>query len=493
MTIHRINRLASIPSLPGYIPPEPPRAQTVATPRRLELSEHESMTDYGNAQRFIHQHGDKLYYSHAQGHWLMWNGKTWCPDTNNQVETFAQNTAKNIIEEVAHVQDVKYKASLEKWASASMNHARYVKMLKAAMPKLSVKLEDFDNNKWLLNVLNGTLNLETGELKQHDRADMITKICNVNYEPDAKCELWRSFLDRIFESNNELIRFVQKVVGYCLTGEVSEKCFFILLGEHGDNGKTVFVNVLIWLFEDYATQTPIDTLIQRKPGAQSNDIVALRGARIIAAAEANKSHHFDHALVKRLTGNDPVTARQLYKEFITFKPEGKILIATNRTPRFDINDKAFDNRIRMIPFNVVIPPDEQDRQLEDKLKAEAEGILAWAIEGCSLWQHEGLGQVPVVGSGIEVRPYSSVKHFIETCCCPAPGNQIYVAELYPEYLIYHSDMDDGTEPLAINVFGAELSGLDIAADHNRTGNFRIGIALRKTELVDMLDSPTILA
>lgn len=443
----------------------------------LVLTENESMTDYGNSQRFIHQHGKKVFYCKGEDTWYIWDGRVWKPDTDNQLEIFAVNTARSIFAEAQQVQDAKYRSNLEKWGRGSLNHARFTKMLKVASAHLPVSINQFDTNRWLFGVENGTIDMKTGAMLPASREDMMTKSCNVKYVPDAKCPQWVSFLNRIFNGDLDLIRFVQKMVGYSMTGDVSEKCFFILLGEKGDNGKTVFVNVVSRLLGDYTVDMPIDSLLQRKPGASSNDLVRLKGSRFISCSEANKDYYFDEALVKRLTGNDPITARAMYKEFITFKPEGKIVIATNRVPRFDKADTAFDNRIRMIPFDVTIPKEEQDLNLFDKLVGESEGILSWAVEGCLLWHKEGLGAVPVAEPEIEIRPDSSLENFIVTFCDVADDKRCSTSDLHSAYLIYHEALG-GTDPLTISTFGVELSKLGFAFGHGNQGNYRTGIAIK---------------
>lgn len=465
------------PLLKGFTPTFP----TAPAPSALALSEQESMTDYGNAQRFIHQHGKKVYYCRAEDAWYIWDGRVWKPDTHNQLEIFAQNTARSIFDEAQQVKDAKYRANLEKWGRGSLNHARFTKMLKVANVHLPVSVDQFDANKWLFGVDNGTVDLKTGGLLHWRRDDLITKSSTVKYVADAECPRWLEFLDRIFDGDTDLISFVQKMVGYCLTGDVSEKCFFILLGEHGDNGKTVFVNVVSWLLGDYTIDMPIDSLLQRKPGASSNDLVRLKGSRFISCSEANRQHYFDEALVKRLTGSDPITARAMYKEFITFKPEGKIVIATNRVPRFDKTDTALSNRIRMIPFDVTIPKEEQDLNLFDKLVGEGKGILSWAIEGCLQWQREGLGPVPVDPPAIDVRPDCSVEKFVVGFCDMDEGKRCKTGDLYAAYLGYHSATASRKEPLSLNVFGVELSKFGIAFGHSNDGNYRVGIALKPFE------------
>ncbi len=464
------------PNLDGFTLTVP----VIAPPASLVLSEHESMTDYGNAQRFIHQHGKKVFYCRAEDTWYIWDGRVWKPDADNQLEIFAQNTARSILAEAQRVLDAKYRANLEKWGRSSLNHSRFTKMLKAACVHLPVSVDQFDTNRWLFGVDNGTIDLKTGALLPWRRDDLITKSCNVKYVPKGACPQWLKFLDRIFNGDADLIRFVQKMVGYCMTGDVSEKCFFILLGEQGDNGKTVFVNVMSWLLGDYTIDMPIDSLLQRKPGASSNDLVRLKGSRFISCSEANRQHYFDEALVKRLTGSDPITARAMYKEFITFKPEGKIVIATNRVPKFDKADTALGNRIRMIPFDVTIPKEEQDLNLFDKLVGEGEGILSWAVEGCLLWQRESLGAVPVVQPEIEIRPDCSLETFIGMFCEVAEEKRCRTSDLYSAYLGYHEALG-GTDPLSLNTFGVELSKLGIGYTHTNNGNCRTGIALKSYE------------
>lgn len=467
-----------------------PKLNTALTKENntLKLSEHELMTEYGNARRFEFQHQGYVRYDHAKICWYVWEQKCWTPDTQNQVMKLAAITAKSIVDEAAHISDAGLKKDLIKWASRSLNHAQMNKMLKLAETSMAIRQEEFDTDKWLLNVKNGTLDLKTGTLMQHDKKYLITKMCNAVYDPAAECPLWMGFLDRIFDGDADMLKFIQKMIGYTLTGDVSEKCFFILLGEHGNNGKSVLINVLMRLFNDFGMQTPIDTLLSRKPGAQSNDLVRMKGARFVSSAEANKKCYFDEALVKRITGNDPVTARALYKEHITFYPECKIMIATNRVPKFDSSDTAFNNRVKLINFNVSIPDAEQDKNLADKLYLELDGILSWAVRGCMIWQQDGLGDVPLLDeSTIEIRSNSSIDNFVNTCCVVSETARTSSSNLYEAYLVYHHEIADDTEPLNYIVFTQDL---DFAVGHNNKGNFRLGVALRATKPLDPESSNT---
>lgn len=449
---------------------------TTRDTNRLKLADYELMTEYGNARRFEHQHQGYVRYDHADGCWYIWDQKCWTPDTQNQIIKLAAITAKSIAEEATHISDSDLRKELIKWSSSSLSHGKMNKMLKLAETTMAIKHEEFDENKWLLNIKNGTIDLKTGNLMPHNKSNLITKMCNAAYDPAATSPLWINFLDTIFDGNADMVKFVQKMIGYSLTGDVSEKCFFILLGENGNNGKSVLINVLMRLFNDFGMQTPIDTLLSRKPGAQSNDLVRMKGARFVSSAEANKNCYFDEALVKRITGNDPMTARLLYKEHITFYPECKIMIATNRVPRFDSADTAFNNRVKLINFNVSIPEAEQDKNLADKLYAELDGILSWAVSGCMLWQQEGLGDVPLVDETmVEIKCNSSIGNFIQTCCVVSDTAKTVTRDLYEAYLLYHIEINDGSDPLNYVAFSQQL---DFTSGHTNRGNFRKGVALR---------------
>lgn len=216
--IYALDKISN-PILDGYTPSNP----ATSAPKRIHLSENESMSDYGNAQRFISQHGDRVRFCPAESQWYIWDTIVWKPDTQNQIEVLAMNTARSITAEAKLIQDAKYRAALEKWGRASLNHAKYVKMLKSASSYLPVSPDQFDTNKWLLGAGNGTIDLKTGKLIAARREDMITKLCRVDYDPGATCPRWLRFNEEIFAGDADLIRFVKKMVGYCLTGVVSEK------------------------------------------------------------------------------------------------------------------------------------------------------------------------------------------------------------------------------------------------------------------------------
>lgn len=261
---------------------------------------------------------------------------------------------------------------------------------------------------------NGTLNLETGTLQAHRREDYLTKIIPVAYDPQAQCSLFLRFLHDIMGGDADMVRYLQRAIGYSLTADVREHALFILYGT-GANGKSTLMEVLRELLCDemedapgYAVQTPADTLLARKDEGPRSDLVRLRGARLVTAVETDAGRRMATALVKQLTGGDPITARALYRDFETILPTWKVWLGTNHKPDVPEHGAAMWRRIKLLPFNVTFhdpepagcPPKEgviyKDKTLAAKLRTELPGVLAWAVEGCLAWQRDGLGDPPAV-------------------------------------------------------------------------------------------------
>ena len=285
-----------------------------------------------------------------------------------------------------------------------------------------------------MNVLNGTLDLRTGELRPHRREDLITKLAPVVYDHEARCPLFLAFLDRILAGNADLIAFVQRAVGYSLTGDVQERVLLILWGG-GANGKSTLLETLRGMLGDYAMRTPTETLLVKREGAIPNDIARLKGARFVSASEADEGKRLAEAQIKEMTGGDTITARFMRAEFFDFRPEFKLWLATNHKPVIRGTDKAIWDRIRLVPFNVRIPEAEQDKGLGAKLRDELPGILAWAVEGCLAWQRDGLG----IAKDVQAATASYrdemdvVAAFITDVCTVAPGARVQSRVLYEKY------------------------------------------------------------
>lgn len=347
-------------------------------------------TDLGNSERFADKYSNDTRYCHKWSKWLAWDGCRWDVDDIGSIRRYAKDIVHELYTEALSLDD-EDKRKLIAFALRCESDQRIRGMISLAESdiRLIIKPEMLDSRPFKLNLLNGTLDLELMKFSSHDRADLNTKICNTKYEETATCPTWEKCLDKWMNGNQDDIKFIQKALGYSLTGDTGEHCFFILYGT-GRNGKSTFLDVVRHVLKDYAMNTAVDTILQKRSGGISNDIARLHGARFVTASESEEGQKLAESLIKQMTGGDALSARFLYGEIFDFKPQFKLWVATNHEPEIKGTDPAIWSRIRKIPFTVTIPEDERDKQLSSKLRDEAPGILRWMIHGYELWKVEGL-------------------------------------------------------------------------------------------------------
>jgi P4 family phage/plasmid primase-like protien len=371
--------------------PPLPWHEVVAIARSVGRYAPESLarTDTGNAERLVGRHGHDLKHVYGLG-WFVWTGTHWQRDETGAVERRAKDTVRSIHEEAARVADDDERKELAKWAIASESATRIRAMISLARsePGIPLRVEDLDGDPWLLNCENGTVDLSTGELREHRRENLITKVAPVEYDPDAGAPTWEAFLERALP--DESVReFVQRAVGYSLTGVVKEKVLPFLYGPK-DTGKTTFVESIMNVLGDgYAQPAAPDLLLAKGGSNHPTEVADLLGKRFVATVEVQQGRKLAESLVKQLTGGDRIKARFMREDFFTFRPTHKIWFAANHRPMVRGTDDAIWGRIKLVPFEVQIPEDEQDKGLPEKLQAEASGILAWAVRGCLEWQRQG--------------------------------------------------------------------------------------------------------
>lgn len=356
-----------------------------------------SLTDTGNGIRFARRHGNNVRFIVEYVRWAIWDNQRWRLDDNFGIMRLAKQIPREIAVETLDAPTPAAAAAIGKHARQSESRRALDAMLSLARsePGIAISQDALDADPMLLGVENGKVDLRTGKLQKASREDLMTKQANTAFDPAATCPIWEGFLNKIANSDQELIGCLQRFVGYCLTGDTSEHMLAFFHGT-GANGKSTFLVTLRNLLGDYFRQSPGETLLARREGGINNDIARLCGARVVACVETEDGKRMAEALVKQLTGGDPITARYLHQEYFEFVPGFKIILAANHLPIISGADHGMWRRIYMFPFLVTIPLEERDKALPDKLRAELPGILAWAVRGCLEWQRIGLSPPPAV-------------------------------------------------------------------------------------------------
>lgn len=382
-----------------------------------------SYDDTGNAERFTTLHGEILRYSYIRKNWYFYDSKKWVTDQEGKIKTLADQVLEKMKSErlfiPKDVDEEEIKKAFQKHIKSTRNHNGKTNMIKESEHLLPIKSEVFDSDMHLFNVQNGYLDLKAGTLKDHDKDKFFTKISNVEYTNKADCPLWIEFLNTIFDGDNELINYIQRAVGYSLSGSTEEQMMFILHG-NGRNGKSVFLDIVTDLFGSYSTNIQPQAIMvkQSQGGAANPDIAKLSGARLITTTEPNEGERFDEGLIKQMTGGDRITARFLYEDEFEFTPQFKIWMATNHKPFIRGTDDGIWRRMAIVPFAVQIPENKVDRKLAHKLRREINAILHWAVEGYLMWQKDGLQEPQIIKN--QRQDYRAemdvVEGFIEECC-----------------------------------------------------------------------------
>jgi putative DNA primase/helicase len=368
----------------------------------------------------------------------------------------AKDTARSIFEEAKEAATDEAAKRLGKWASSSLSEGKLKSMIALAQsePGIPVLPEELDAHTDLLNILNGTIDLRTGELREHRREDLITKIALVEYAPDAKAPTWHRTLERVLPSA-ALRAFFKKLCGYALTGDVSEQLLAVLYGT-GANGKSTVLNALLTVLGDYGMQAAPDLLVAKK-GSHPTELADLFGMRFVASIEVEDGSRLAESLVKQLTGGDRIKARRMRQDFWEFEPTHKVLMACNHKPQVRGTDNAIWRRIRLVPFTETIPAAEQDKALPDKLRAEAAGILAWAAEGCLEWRRGGLQAPEEVreATGAYRAEMDVLGSFLRECCELGHEHNVAAKDLYGAYKFWCED--NGERPETQRRFGSRLT------------------------------------
>ncbi|MCM3030354.1 phage/plasmid primase, P4 family [Niallia sp. MER 6] len=383
------------------------------------------LTELGNAERIAYEYGHVIKYVSDMG-WLIWDGKRWKIDNKKEIERITAKVLRGL-----------YKSEDEsetKWARMCERRNIRMNSIKDLMPLVPAEREDFDRHKYLFNVENGIVDLKTGKLQPHDRELGLTKITNVEFNENTQCPEWLKFLDQIFQGDKELIEYMQRLIGYSLTGEITEQIMVFLIGG-GSNGKSTFINTIKDLMGEYGKQAKSDTFIKKKETGANNDIARLVGSRFVSAIESEDGEQLSEAFVKQITGGEPVLARFLRQEYFEFIPEFKVFFTTNHKPVIKGVDEGIWRRVKLVPFNLQLPKHKRDLKLPEKLSLEMPGILNWALEGCLKWQQSGLREPAIVqkSTGDYKEDMDILGPFLFERCYKNDSVKIEAKELYKVY------------------------------------------------------------
>ena len=453
----------------------------------------EPMEDYGDrlaaegeqhhgqvrlAYRLAGSHADRLMHVHGLG-WMAWDGKRWAEDDRG-----AARRAVNEVLRVALAESLDNKELRRDVERCETDASiRGVLAIASALEPFAQTVADLDPDPYLLNCANGTLDLRTRQLREHDPRDRITKVTTAAYRPDSCGSEWRDFLERVLP-DAEVRGYLQRFAGLALLGKVLEHVFTIATGT-GANGKGTAYSAILFALGEYGHVAESDLFMQAKknPQGASPALMALMGKRLVVVSETERDHRLAAALMKNLTGGDPIAARPLYGKPVTFMPSHTSLMVTNFLPKVDGDDPAVWRRIRVVPFDVVIPADERNSHLGARLEADAESVLAWAVEGYAQYELVGLAEPEGItgATGDYQKSSDAVSRFIDDCCLVGPHFHATTTELHERWVRWA--IDDGAEPLSVKKFG---QALDTHGHHTKGGTGRdrynrLGIGLAAEE------------
>lgn len=456
-------------------------------------------TDTGNAERLVRLYGSDIRFCADTKRWLAWDGRRWTSGNIRQIKNLFKKTIRKTGMQATDIADGEKREAAEKHARQSESAPRIKAALDCAEceERIGIEANALDKHPFLLNCHNGTLDLRTGNLRAHDRLDLITKLLHVNYRADATCPQFLRFLHRIMgdegdagsnERSDRLVAYLQKCLGYALTADTSEKAIFCFFGS-GNNGKTTLLEITRFILTEYSTQLFIDSLMAHHSGESNTsraDLADLWGTRFVTTSEAEEGQRLAIGKLKYLTqGMGGIKACRKYENPITFEATHKLFLDANHRPIIHSADKAVWNRLKPIPFLVTIPPEEIDKTLLEKLKAEAEGILAWMVQGCLRWRTEGLGEPPEVTDAVSTWQVDSNRFlaFLDEHYERRAESWVPVAHLLPTYRAW-CEANGEESRLTGSAFGAELVRLGFKKSVRESGRVRVWIGLRVRDSSD---------
>ena len=456
----------------------------MTAPRKVYIRkfvEEFERTDSGNADYLVSRYGNYLRYDHTNRRWLIWNGQYWEPDLKNKIIKIAQKAARKRQREVLNIEDFELK-KLHSSHALKVENLHYINnciKLAKSYGRIATVSKEWDKHSHLIQFTNGIYDLKKLEFYPGRPELMISQCVGYDFEESATSPRWIKFIDEIFDGNANLKNFVQKAIGYTITGETKEQCFFILEGS-GSNGKSVFLSIGRKLLGDYAYDAPFTTFEKKYGNTQSNDIARLHSVRLVTSSENDMDKVFDEGRLKAITGEDSVTARLLYKEATTYQPQFKLWLAVNNLPNVADNTNGYWRRVKVILFRAQFEGKSVDKDLTATLNTEIRGIMKWAIEGFKLYQKEGLEPPTEVMQATQQYHHQNdiVAEWLDDTIEKKSNSSLGATDLYNEFLKWQ-ESEYPHEKIKQNPFGKRVrSYLDIKSG-KRSGKIKyLGISYK---------------
>jgi P4 family phage/plasmid primase-like protien len=442
------------------------------TPRPTKYSD-DALADIFSAQQ---EHS--LRYVPHWG-WLEWTGQRWRRIADVLVMERARPICRNQADLCKQDDDItpKVRHGLAR-ALASAKTAAAVERFARGDRRHYAEVGQFDADVWLFNTPGGTIDLKTGKLQPHRQEDLITKISNAT--PKGDCPRWKVFLERVTGGNAELQGYLRRLCGYALVGDPREECLDFFYGS-GGNGKGTFLATLEYVFGEYATVAGAETFTESKGEKHPCDVAKLAGARLVISNEIDEGQRWDEARIKTLTGRDVMTARFMRQDFFDFVPQFTLIIAGNHKPALKTVDESIRRRLHLVPFEVTIPVEQQNTNLKTELRTEANGILAWAVQGCLEWQRRRLDppEIVLAATAEYLASEDTFGLWIEECCRTEHDAEERTAYLYESFRRWKTERG---EPVAgLKTFTTKLTERGFERDRDMHGWKMYGLHLRPEE------------
>lgn len=427
------------------------------------------------AYRLAELHGGKLLHVHGLG-WHHWDGTRWAEDDAGAARRAVLDVLRAAILESLEVKDKELRTDVGRCESA--NGIDGVLAIASALQEFAATVADLDSDPYLLNVANGTLDLRTFTLHDHDPANRITKVTRAAWHPDHVSTAWTDFIATVLP-DPDVRGFLQRLFGVGLLGKVVEHILAIQTGT-GANGKGTAYKGQLWALGDYASTAEPD-LFMHRDGAHPTGEMDLRGQRWVVVSESDKDRRLAEATMKRLTGGDLIKARRMRADFVEFEPSHTATLITNHLPKVAGDDAAIWRRVRVIPFEVVFTSNEQDRTLDDQLRLDADAVLAWGVEGYRQYVARGLDEPEAVRVATERYQLDSdaLSRFITDRCLTGPHYQCPAGQLFETWTRWC--IDEGVDPGSKKAFGIALDRKGYSDGRIAAGRLRRGIALLAEE------------